>query len=49
MLYQMDVSGASAEQAIATFWPALGATREGEDFANELVRGVADAGDRRRR
>jgi len=46
MLYQMDVSGASAEQAIATFWPALGATREGEDFANELVRGVADAGDR---
>ena len=40
MLYQMDLSGASAEQAIATFWPALGATREGEEFANELVRGV---------
>jgi N utilization substance protein B len=40
MLYQMDVSGASADQAIATFWPALGTTREGEDFANELVRGV---------
>lgn len=39
MLYQMEVSGVGAEQAINLFWPNLGSSREGEDFANRLVRG----------
>ncbi|MEM6958257.1 MAG: transcription antitermination factor NusB [Myxococcota bacterium] len=42
MLYQVDLSGCSASQAIATFWPTLGAGRDGEEFANELVRGVVE-------
>lgn len=46
MLYQMDLSGVSAEQAIAVFWPNLGMTRDGEDFANVIVRGVATESDR---
>lgn len=40
MLYQMEVSSVSAEQAIALFWSNLGAGREGEEFANRIVRGV---------
>lgn len=40
MLYQMDASGVDAEQAIALFWANLGTGREGEHFANRLVRGV---------
>ncbi len=40
MLYQMDVTRCSAEQAVATFWPNLGAGRDGEDFANRIVLGV---------
>ncbi len=43
MLYQIDVSGVSAGQAIQTYWATLSASREGEDFANELVRGCYDA------
>jgi transcription antitermination protein NusB len=39
MLYQMEASGVSADQAIQLFWSNLGANREGADFANELVRG----------
>jgi transcription antitermination protein NusB len=42
MLFQMDVSGVSAESAIHLFWGGL---NEGEDdareFANEIVRGYA--------
>jgi N utilization substance protein B len=43
MLYQMDVSGVSAERAIRLFWDTLGADEEDEtrDFANEIVRGYA--------
>ncbi len=41
MLYQMDVSGARAEQAIQYYWATLATSREGEDFANALVRGFA--------
>jgi N utilization substance protein B len=43
MLYQMDVSGVSAESAIRLFWDGLGAPEESEtqDFANEIVRGYA--------
>lgn len=43
MLYQMDVSGVSAEQAIRYYWATLATSREGEEFANALVRGYADA------
>jgi N utilization substance protein B len=41
MLYQVDVSGVSPEQAVAQYWQHLGANREGEAFANKLVRGWA--------
>lgn len=41
MLFQMDVSGVNAEQAVQSFWANLGSGREGEDFANDLVRGWA--------
>ena len=39
MLYQIDLSGVSAEQAVAAYWAHLGANREGEAFANMLIRG----------
>jgi len=42
MLFQMDVSGVGAEQAVQSFWAHLCATREGEAFANDLVRGWAE-------
>lgn len=40
MLYQMDVAGVSAEQAIETFWSSFELEVEGASFANDLVRGV---------
>lgn len=40
MLYQMDLSAVSAEQAIATYWRTLASSHEGKDFADALVRGV---------
>lgn len=42
MLFQMDVSGVGAEQAVQSFWAHLCASREGAPFANDLVRGWAD-------
>ena len=39
MLYQMDVSDVRADTAIRLYWGSLGQSREGEDFANALVRG----------
>jgi len=45
MLFQMDVSGVGAEQAVQSFWAHLCASREGEAFANDLVRGWADQRD----
>jgi len=39
MLFQIDVSGVSAEQAVKSYWSYLGANREGEEFANGIVRG----------
>lgn len=41
MLYQIEASGVSADQAVALFWANLGSGDEGSDFANELVRGLA--------
>ncbi len=43
MLYQLDVSDVSAAQAIQYFWATLAGSREGEEFANDLVRGYYDA------
>lgn len=45
MLYTMDVTGASADDAIRHFWSELGESRDGEDFANLLVRGFGGARD----
>lgn len=40
MLYQMDISGVGAEDAVRLYWSNLGeGAREGEEFADELVRG----------
>ncbi len=36
MLYQIDVSGVTAEQAVHSYWAYLGANREGEDFATDF-------------
>lgn len=41
ILYGMDVTGRSAEDAIRAFWSHLGTSKEGEEFANVLVRGVS--------
>ena len=46
MLYQVDLSGVTPEQAVHAYWAHLGANREGEDFANSLVRGWADERER---
>ncbi|AKF06931.1 transcription antitermination factor NusB [Sandaracinus amylolyticus] len=46
MLYQMEASGVRAEQAIHLFWANLGSSREGEDFANRIVRGCETEGDK---
>jgi N utilization substance protein B len=47
MLYQMDVAGVDAERAIELFWANMATTPEGQapegqDFANELVRGYGE-------
>jgi len=40
MLYQMDASGVSAEDAVRLYWSNLGEIPpEGRDFADALVRG----------
>jgi len=41
ILYQMDVTGVGVEDALRLFWQNLGSSHEGEDFANQLVRGFA--------
>lgn len=45
MLYQMDVSSVSAEQAISAYWATLASSREGEELANRIVRGYHDERD----
>src|SRR5690606_38087960 len=42
MLYQIDLSGVSPDQAMQAYWAHLGSSREGEGFANRLVRGWAE-------
>lgn len=46
MLFQMDVSEVSPEQAVQSYWAHLCATKEGEQFANVLIRGWAAQRDR---
>ncbi|MEM9191800.1 MAG: transcription antitermination factor NusB [Myxococcota bacterium] len=41
MLYQVDVSEASVEQAVRHYWATLASSRDGEEFANALVLGWA--------
>lgn len=41
MLFQVEASGVTADQAIALFWRTFEGDAEGRDYANEVVRGVA--------
>ena len=41
MLFQMEASGAGAEEAIALFWRSFEADPEGKSYADEVVRGVS--------
>lgn len=47
MLFQIEMSGASADAAIDLFWRSFvdGADPEGRGYADEVVRGVASARD----
>jgi N utilization substance protein B len=45
MLYQIDASGVSAEQAIRTYWATLATGDAGQELADEIVRGWAEARD----
>ena len=42
MLFQMEASGASADDVIALFWRNFEAEPEGRAYADEAVRGIAD-------
>jgi N utilization substance protein B len=42
MLFQIETSGATAEQAIALFWRHFEGDPEGRAYADALVRGVAE-------
>lgn len=46
MLYQMDLSGVGAEDAVRLYWTHLADSREGETLANEIVRGYGGASER---
>ena len=41
MLFQMDVSGVDAEEALETYWGSLASGPEGESLAREIVSGYA--------
>ena len=45
MLYQMDLSGSAAAEAIGMFWQHLGVPVERDEFADQLVLGYARAQD----
>ena len=45
MLYQMDLSGISAADAVGLFWQHLGVPVERDEFADQLVLGYARAAD----
>lgn len=39
MLYQMDLSGVGAEDAVRLYWTHLAESQEGQDLADRIVRG----------
>jgi len=43
MLFQIEASGAGAEEAISLFWRNFEGEPEGRAYAEEIVRGVAEA------
>ena len=43
MLFQIEASGAEAERAIALFWRNFEADPEGRQYADDLVRGIAES------
>lgn len=42
ILFQMDLSGTPAEEAIAAYWDCFDLEAEGDEYAGVLVRGVAE-------
>jgi len=42
MLFQMEASGARADEVIALFWRSFEADPEGKSYADEIVRGVSE-------
>src|SRR5438046_157878 len=43
MLFQMEASAVSADDAIALYWPSFEGEPEGRSYAEAVVRGVATA------
>ena len=43
MLFQMEASGASVDRVVELFWRNFEADPEGRPYADEVVRGIADA------
>jgi transcription antitermination protein NusB len=46
MLFQMEASGASVDRVVELFWRNFEADPEGRSYADEVVRGIADALDK---
>lgn len=46
MLYEMDLSGVTGEDAIRFYWTHLAESHEGEEFANVIVRRYASEQER---
>jgi len=42
MLFQMEASGARADEVIALFWRSFEADPEGKSYADEIVHGVSE-------
>lgn len=42
ILYQMDLAGTPAEEAMEAYWQCFDLESEGDEYAGELVRGIAD-------
>jgi N utilization substance protein B len=40
VLYQMDVAGFRADEALAQYWTCFDVEAEGDEYAGELVRGI---------
>jgi N utilization substance protein B len=42
MLFQLEASGSTPDEVIQLFWRSFEADPEGRDYANQLLRGVAE-------